>query len=279
MIENWEENDTTQVSSIEKALRKAKASLEVILADKLETPPTAAAKPEPQVIWTTVMEVDQARLRDNRVVSHLSDTIEADAYKALRTQLIDATLDKGHNTVFITSPMPGEGKTLTSLNLALTISLTIDQSVLLVEADLRAPSLAGMLGVKFEKGLANYLADDVPIRELLINPGMAKLTILPAGRPLSGSTEFLSSSKMASLMAELKTRYPDRYVIVDGPPLLVTPDALALSAQVDAVILVVETNKTRKEWITQAIDLLKGRNLLGLVLNKAPLHHTSRRRR
>jgi Mrp family chromosome partitioning ATPase len=141
-------------------------------------------------------------------------------------------------------------------------------TVLLVDADLRNPQVRSYLGFHAEMGLSHYLEDNVPLSQLLINPGIPKMIVLPAGKPLLRSTEILGSPKMERLVREMKTRYPERYVIFDCPPLLSVPDSLVFSSYVDGIVLVVEADKTPREQITKSIELLKDKPLLGLALNK-----------
>lgn len=225
--------------------------------------------PEPRIVSTPVVEVDRGRLYENRVMALFPETLAADAYKLLRARILRATKQRGLNTLLVTSPMPGEGKTLTALNLAVTFALDTEQTAILVEADLRHPSLAHLLGIESTAGLAEYLRGDVPLAGLLLNLGFAKCTVLLAGGRTAGSTELLESPKMGALLAELKARYVDQYVIIDGPPVLTSPDALVLSWLTDGAILVAEIGKTTEEQVKEAADLLKDKNLLGIVLNKA----------
>jgi exopolysaccharide/PEP-CTERM locus tyrosine autokinase len=168
----------------------------------------------------------------------------------------------------VTSAVEGEGKTLTSINLAVSIARDVQQTVLLVDTDLRNPRVHTLLGCPEAKGLSDYLIRDVPIPELLLNPGVGKMVVLTAGNRLSGSTDILGSPKMERLVQELKGRYRDRYVIFDCPPLLTVPDSLVFSSYVDGIVLVVEAGRTSKEQIRSSIELLDGRNILGLVMNR-----------
>lgn len=168
----------------------------------------------------------------------------------------------------VTSAMPGEGKTITSINLAISIAREVDQFALLVDTDMRNPSIHKYLGIEVEKGLTDHLLHNVPVPDLLIKPGINKLSYLPAGDPIKGSTEILGSPKLQELIAEMKDRYPDRYVVFDCPDLLHAPDALVFSSYVDGIVFVVEAGQTSREHVQKAIGLLEGRNIIGVVLNK-----------
>ena len=192
-----------------------------------------------------------------------------DCYNLLRTQVLHRTRPKGHNTIMVTSVVDGEGKTITAINLAVSIAREVKQTVLLVDTDFRNPTVHHYLGCNTDQGLSDYLRQDAPIAELLLNPGLAKMVVLPAGRPFHGSTEMLGSPKMEKLVEEMKRRYPERYVIFDCPPILAVPDTLIFSSYVDGVIMVVEAGRTPKEQIRKAVELLEGRNIVGVVMNKA----------
>jgi Mrp family chromosome partitioning ATPase len=142
--------------------------------------------------------------------------------------------------------------------------------VLLVDADLRFPSISKYFDLADEPGLADHLTSGVPIEELLIHPeGLAKLVILPAGQPVSQAAELLNSPLMRDLVQELKHFYTNRYVIFDLPPVLTFADALAFAPLMDGIILVIEAGKTAREEIERCQELLKKFRLLGFVLNKA----------
>ena len=225
------------------------------------------AEQAPVYTKTKVISLDRDHLESQRLMTFLDDPEAMDCYSLLRTQLLQRTRDKGHNTIMITSVVEGEGKTITAINLAVSIAREVKQTLLLVDTDLRNPKIHHYMGCDGEKGLCDYLLGDVPLEELLFNPGLAKMVVLPAGKRSSGSTEILGSPKMEKLVEEMKTRYPERYVIFDCPPLLTVPDALVFSSYVDGVILVVEAGKTPRDQIQKAIELLDGRNIIGLVMN------------
>ena len=165
--------------------------------------------------------------------------------------------------------MAGQGKTLTAINLSAALAREMHRTVLLVDADLRNPSIHDRFGLSSSKGLIDYLLDDVPITELLVNPGIEKLVVLPAGRQVPNSSELLSSPKMANLVDELKTRYPSRIIVFDLPPLLSSDDTLAFSPFVEAVLLVLEDGKTTKGELARAMEVLDGVHVLGTVLNRS----------
>jgi len=173
------------------------------------------------------------------------------------------------NVLAVTSPGEGEGKTLTAINLAISIAREVDYPVLLVDANLRHPWMLEHFGLPHRKGLSDYLTEDLPIADLLVQPTRVEhLVILPGGRAVANSAEMLNSPKMASLVAEMKSRYHSRIIIFDLPPVLTTADALAFSPYVDAALLVIEEGKTQKDDVERAVDLLSSTNIIGTVLNK-----------
>ncbi len=222
----------------------------------------------PSSFFKDDLVLDELNLAKNRILTRNSSPMFTDIYNLLRTQILHRTKKKGHNVLMVTSAMPGEGKTITSINLAISLAREVDQFALLVDTDMRNPSIHKYLGIEIESGLTDHLLHDIPVPDLLIKPGINKLSFLPAGDPIRGSTEILGSPKLQDLIIEMKERYPDRYVIFDCPDLLHAPDALVFSSYVDGIIFVVEAGKTSRENVQKAMDLLEGRNIVGVVLNK-----------
>jgi non-specific protein-tyrosine kinase len=168
----------------------------------------------------------------------------------------------------VTSAGPGEGKTLTAINLAITLAKEFNQTVLLVDSDLRRPTVGRYLCLEGNGGLINYLIDDVPLKDLIVWPGIEKLTIFPGGHPIKDSAELMGSERMTALVTELKNRYADRFVIFDCPPILSGADVLAFAPIVDGILFVVESGKTSIKDVKKAVDLVPFDKLLGFVLNR-----------
>lgn len=218
------------------------------------------------------VEVNPEDLRRHRLIAGgwEEKSVVAERYKVLRTHILQRTAAEGLNTLMVTGPLPGEGKTLTAINLAISISQELNHTVLLVDADLRSPSISRYFGLPEGPGLAEHLTGGLPLSDLLVHPqGLAELVILPAGGPVTQASELLNSPLMRTLVQDLKHCYPNRYVIFDLPPVLVFADALAFAPLVDGIIVVVEAGKTSKESILQCQEMLKQFKLLGFVLNKA----------
>ena len=191
------------------------------------------------------------------------------AYNRLRTQVITRLQENRWSTVAITSPSKFAGTTLTAINLAISIAREYSYTVLLVELDLVNPSFGEIFGFKQRQGIVDHLLHDVPIPEILLNPGIDRLVVLPAGSPVINSSELLSSPKMTRLVDELKRRYEQRIVLFDLPPALNTDDAMAFSQFVDCALLVVGEGESRVDDVRRSLDYLRLTNILGIVLNRS----------
>jgi exopolysaccharide/PEP-CTERM locus tyrosine autokinase len=174
------------------------------------------------------------------------------------------------NLVMVTSALPGEGKTFTSLNLALSIASEIDSTVLLVDGDVAHPSIPTLLGAPHGPGLLDLLTrDDLNFGEALVKTNVDKLSILPAGTRHRRSTELLASEQMAALLREMASRYPDRIVIFDSPPLLATTEARVLASSMGQIVMVVAADATSQHAVNQALSTIEGSEIVLMVLNKA----------
>lgn len=194
----------------------------------------------------------------------------AEEYRKLKSILVKLTeSDEFHNTIMVTSSVAGEGKTITSLNLALSLAQQFDHTVLLIDADLRRPSVHRYLGITAERGLADCLSGDAELGDVLINTGIGKLVVLPAGKDLRNPVELFTSQKMSDLLMEIKYRYPDRYIVIDTPPILPFAETRHLSHLVDGTIFVVKEDGASLQGIKEALESLGGSNVLGIVYNEA----------
>lgn len=260
-------------------MERIKDALERARQERGEAPPpvarpgsTPAAPPAAEISYTQTRTAKPATgmLRSRRIVAGLPDGAFSSTYRMLRTQVLQRLTENDWNVLAVTSPGEGEGKTLTAINLAISLGMEVDYTVLLVDANLRHPSIHEQLGLPAGQGLSEYLLDDVPLPELLVHPeGLDQVVVLPAGRVVQNSAELLNSPKMAQLVQELKNRYPRRIVIFDLPPVLSAADALAFAPYVDAALLVLEEGGTSQDDARRAVELLDCTNVLGTVLNKA----------
>ena len=208
-------------------------------------------------------------LKKNRILSAIDDQRIIDTYGLLRTRVLRRMQQNKWQSIGITSAGKDDGKTLTAINLAISIAMKQTHTVLVVDADLRNPSIHNALGFKPQFGLSDYLTSDIPIDEVLIDPGIDRLIILPGNKGAETSSELLSSPKMSRLAQELKTRYTSRIVIYDLPPVLVGDDVAAFAPNLDTALLIVEEGSTETDKLKRSIDLLEGVDIIGTVLNKS----------
>jgi non-specific protein-tyrosine kinase len=177
--------------------------------------------------------------------------------------------EEGKNTLMITSAKPGEGKTLTAINLAISFSHQFNKTVLLVDGDIKKPTIHKYLGLEDGSGLADCLVNKTQITDGLVNPGMDRIVILRGGSPQTNSAELLGSEKMKALLKEMKERYPERFIIFDTSPVLTSADPLVLANLVDGILLVVEAEKTKKEEVLKVLEMFKNKTVIGTVFNKS----------
>jgi non-specific protein-tyrosine kinase len=168
----------------------------------------------------------------------------------------------------VTSALPGEGKTLTAINLALTFAKEFNHTVLLVDCDFRQQQVHKLMGIPSERGLIDALMEGRPLQELIIWPGIERLTLISGGRTITDTSEVLNSAKMGTLVSEIKSRYHDRYIFFDVPPVLSVADAVAFAPLVDAILMVVWAEKTSLQDIKRAVELIPKEKFLGFVLNR-----------
>lgn len=173
------------------------------------------------------------------------------------------------NLILVTSSVPGEGKTFSAINLAISIAAERDKQVLLIDADVAKPSVSRVLGIRRTPGLIEYLeGNKIDFSDIILQTEIAGLRIVPAGKAHQFSTELLASNKMISLSRELSERYADRIVIFDSPPLLAATQAEVLSSMVGQVILVIEAEKTAQNIVMEAVKKLESCDVVLALLNK-----------
>lgn len=221
------------------------------------------------------VKLDLAWLRKQGIVTPGTErTPTAEGFRRVKrrvlSNLVNAPPNVPANLILVTSALSGEGKTFCAVNLAISIALEVDHSVLLVDADVRRPSVPSTLGLRADRGLMDLLLDRrIDMTDVLCRTDVGKLSLLFAGTAHQHSTELLASGATRGLLREMANRYHDRVIIFDSPPLLAASEATVLASQVGQVVMVVESGKTAESALKEALGRIEPNKLSGLVLNKA----------
>ena len=231
----------------------------------------ADAAPAPRHV-----EIDLDRLQQLGMVTHDGGrTPAAEDFRLIKRPLLrrargeDGEAIPQGNLIVVTSALPGEGKTYCAVNLAMSIAMERDITVLLVDADVARPSVLKVLGLGAEPGLMDILLNDqLALADVILRTNVATLSVLPAGRANKHATELLASRSMRRLLKEIAERYADRVVIFDSPPLLITTEASVLAAQMGQVVLVVEAETTTQHAVREALRQLDSCAHVNLIYNK-----------
>lgn len=221
------------------------------------------------------VELDLDLLETNGIITPTAPRSHiADEFRVIKRPLISNAVSRGAaalahgNLIMITSAMPGEGKTFTSVNLAMSIAAELDHTVMLVDADVARPSVLNVLGLPAAPGLLDLLEGKTEMRDVLLKTNVDKLTILPSGTPHPRATELLASDAMRVLLDSMSKRYPDRIIIFDSPPLILTTEARVLATQMGQVVLVVQADKTLQADVQQALATIESCPVKMMLLNK-----------
>ncbi len=213
-------------------------------------------------------EMDSPGNLDESLITHLTPhSFEAEQFRILKTAILFPHKGIPPRTIMVTSTSPGEGKSFVASNIAISIAKSIDEYVLLMDCDLRLPSLHRRFGFSDIPGLSEYLKEKVSLGSILKKTAIDKLSLLPAGKPPVNPSELISSEQMRRLIHEVKNRYEDRYIIIDSPPPYLTAEANALARQVDGIVIVVKTGKTKRADVQNLIDTYGREKILGVVKN------------
>lgn len=181
-----------------------------------------------------------------------------------------ATRVKNGNLIMVTSSLPGEGKSFCAINLAISMAMEMDRTVLLVDADVARPRVPEYLGLHTDLGLLDVLRDKkLKLSDVMIKTDIAKLTVLPAGRTYKRATELLASAAMTDLVEDIGNRYHDRIIIFDSPPLLATSESSVLATHMGQIVMVVEAEKTSQEAVREALSHIQSCEVVSMLLNKA----------
>ncbi len=201
------------------------------------------------------------------VVYHKPESLPAEHFKVLRGSIMHGSRGKKVKSVLVTSALEDEGKTMVSCNLAVSIAQSIDPYVLLIDGDVRRPSVQKMLGLKKSQGLTDYLMSGKPLSDYLMKGILDKMTVLQAGSTVRNPAELMTSEKMQHLIEEARNRYADRLIVIDSPPVNLAAETLVLARQVDAVVLVVRYGISDKNAVDEAVNKLGKEKILGVVFN------------
>jgi len=199
----------------------------------------------------------------------------ADQYRVIKRPLISNAMGKGAavlnhgNLIMVTSAVAGEGKSFTAINLAMSIAAELDNTVMLVDADVARPSVLRMLGLPHGPGLLDLLEGKADMASVLLKTNIDKLTLLPSGTPHPRATELLASDAMRQLLEDMARRYPDRIIIFDSPPLLLTTESRVLATQMGQIVVVVEADRTLQADVQHALSTIENCPVRMMLLNKA----------
>jgi len=259
------------VYKLERALERARQERLRALGGAEEPRADPSAKPETPVQTpesrTRYVDLSESVLESNRIVARNGLDPTADTFRILRTKVLQALERNNFKSVGVTSANYGDGKTTIAVNLALSLALGVKQTVCLVDLDLRNPAIHRYLGIGTSVGLGDYLLHDMPLADCLVRPSFDRLVVLPSSRALENSSETLATPKMAVLAHELQTRYDDRLVVYDLPPVLPQDDVIAFLPNLDAVIVVVREGVTSVDDLRRCLHALGDTPLIGTVLN------------
>jgi len=255
------------------AAAAAPSPLRAILPEPVAAAPTRAARDR----RSKEVQLDMDLLfRQGYLVRETAQSLLADQLRIIKRPLLRNVHPEGGgaslrrpNLVLVTSALPGEGKTFFAVNLAMSIAMEVDHSVLLVDADVVRPAVLQRCGVKPAQGLMDVLCNpSLDLADVLLKTNVPKLSILPAGTAMKQSSEMLASAAMDRLLDELAQKYADRIVIFDAPPLLPTTESRVLAGRMGQVLMVVEANRTEQSRVAQAYAALEHCPVVMSVLNK-----------
>ncbi|MDH3443093.1 MAG: polysaccharide biosynthesis tyrosine autokinase [Deltaproteobacteria bacterium] len=221
---------------------------------------------------------DSQKLEEYPLVALEKNSPAGEQYKILREQIKKMCSHGDYRSIAITSPIKGDGKTTVAANLAAAMALYYEQQVLLVDADLRSPSIHSYFGISASPGLAEYLSasGDVDLLSYVQSTSLPGLRVLSAGKATSFHSELLGSERMKVLLDEISEKLSTHQIIFDTSPVLSTPDPLVLSQQLDGIVMVVRAGKTPRDCLSEAIKSLGSERIMGLVLNAAELGPASK---
>jgi protein-tyrosine kinase len=266
------------MSIVERALQKAQSLAPGRQADRRVAPPPVVRPPrEFTPVTHRQMKLDRTHLRAQGALPPLEHERQlAEQYRRIKRPLVAYAQQPGEveavatrHLILVASAIPGEGKTFTSINLAINLALEKDMSVVLVDADIAKPHVSELFGLRGERGLFDALADEnLDAETLILDTDVPNLSFLPAGVANDGSAELLASHRMNALMQQVVARDPRRLVVIDSPPLLLTNESRELVNVAGQVVLVVRSASTEQHAVTEAVGLIPDGKNVGLILNQ-----------
>lgn len=249
--------------------QRAPAGVRVGAADAARSSPSAPGQAdEAPAFLARSVHVDRVSHEGERVLTPGAGGQEGVSYKLLRTQVLQRLDQLGANSLAILSASSSEGKTLTAINLAVAVAAELGRTALLVDFDLRNPSVHRRLGFEPEIGVEACLQSGRPAQDVIVRlAGYPRLSVMPARDATEHSSELLASQRAANLVSELRGRYADRIVIFDLPPILQGDDALAFSRFVQAGLFVIAEGRTKRDEVATSLTLMRELPIIGTVLN------------
>lgn len=219
-------------------------------------------------------KISTKHLALNRIVTFDNTDASVESYRLLRTQLIQKIKSNNLRSIGISSPNENEGKTLTSINLAISLAKTADINTILIDGDITRPSLHRVLGIESKAGLVDLLKEEASLSDVLLKLDVGNLWLVPGCLNELSLLDHINPVRIEELL-KILTSSKKNLVIVDLPPVLSKDDTLAIAACLDGVILVAEEGKTKTEEVARSAELLKQGNLIGTVMNKYSRHQST----
>ena len=237
-------------------------------------------RPEPRITGATIMPSRSPVVPagwDERFLAARANPAVTESFRRLRAKILHLQDENPIRSLLITSSSPGEGKSFVCANLGAIMAHGVAQHALLVDCDLRRPSLARFFGVESGSGLVDHLRDGRDLSSLIVRTGMERLSLIPAGIPPQNPSELLASDAMSDLMKEVISRYQDRFVIFDSPPAQAASETAVLAQHVDKVVIVVRWGGSGREQVKKLVEQLGHEKILGVVFNAFEMNFFEKR--
>jgi exopolysaccharide/PEP-CTERM locus tyrosine autokinase len=206
---------------------------------------------------------------DRLVVLSAPWSYSSEQFRSIKTSILYPENGRDIRTILVTSAVAGEGKSFVASNVATAIASSMDHSVLVVDSDLRRSTMSDIFSLPPKApGLDFYLNNKCPLENVIYRTSVEKLSVIPAGNTVGNPSELITSSTMTSMLSEVRSRYSDRYIIIDSPPPLFAPETIAVSKHVDGIIVVIRNDKTLKKTVSELLEKLDRKKVIGIILNR-----------